>query len=196
MSEYAGIEESPEGEDDYMNGAGPFSMMAIAALENHIHTVRWGNRPYAAVRIDSESSGGLTPAMIFCRGLLGYNKRQELELRSGMRPEKVCDGDWIVMVSRTEYVILRVMLNGESLFSLMPTVPVSSAEARLACIAQAHKKDVDQNGGTHGVCVECYQNWDEKSGGCPTYVWATRGRDILSTWDPADDDEEGVVDGS
>jgi hypothetical protein len=52
----------------------------------------------------------------------------------------------------------------------MPDVAVSTLEARLSRIAQAHVKDVDENGGTHGVCVECYQPWNEEAGGCPTKV--------------------------
>ena len=108
-------------------------------------------------------------------------------MKGGGKPIK--QGDWIVMVSRTEYRILRVG-GSESLFSLMPDVPLSTPEARLSRIAEAHKKDVDQDGGTHGVCVECYQAWDEKTGGCPTRVWATKDRDVLATWDPADDETE------
>lgn len=179
--------------DDYsMDGAGPFSMMAVAALEDHVQTVELGLKKFAAIKI--ELAGNLTPAMIFCRGLLGWNNHQVLELRNGMRPQAVQDGDWIVMTSRTEYEIMRVS-ESDSLFSLMPTVPLSSPEARLSRIAQAHRKDVDQGGGTFGFCVECYQHWDDKAGGCPTKVWAMKGRDILATWDPADDEpEEGVGD--
>lgn len=173
-------------------GAGPFSMLSVSALENHIQSVTLGGREYAAIRIDA--AGNLTPAMIFCRGLLGYNNRQELELRSGMRPTLVRDGDWIVMVSRTEYDVLRVN-ESASLFALMPDVRLSTLRARLSRISEAHTKDVDSEGGTHGVCVECYQPWNEEAGGCPTKVWATKDRDVLATWDPADDEpEEGVED--
>src|SRR3546814_19259113 len=79
--------------------AGPFSMMAVSALENHIQTVEFAGKKYAAIEIPGPD-GNLTPAMIFCRGLLGYNNRQELELRNGMRPEIIRAGDRIVMISR------------------------------------------------------------------------------------------------
>jgi hypothetical protein len=107
--------------------------------------------------------------------------------------EVVREDDWIIMVSRSEYRIMRTEREDASLFALMPNVSLSTAEDRLSRIAQAHKKDVDSAGGTHGVCVECYQAWGEK--GCPTYVWATTDRDPLSTWDPDDDETlEGVAD--
>lgn len=68
-----------------------------------------------------------------------------------------------------------------------PKPAKSTPEERLSRIAQAHVKDVDPNGGTHGLCVECYQNYP-----CPTYVWASSDqRDVLATWDPIDDDMEG-----
>src|SRR3546814_11568927 len=108
--------------------AGPFSMMAVSALENHIQTVEFAGKKYAAIEIPGPD-GNLTPAMIFCRGLLGYNNRQELELRNGMRPEIIRAGDRIVMLSRTEYGGMR-MSESESLFSLMPDVPLSTPEAR------------------------------------------------------------------
>lgn len=176
-----------------MEGAGPFSMMAVSALENYVDTIEFLGRKYAAIKLGDEVGGGanVTTCMIFCRGILGYDRNQKLVLRD-MRGGgvEVRPGDWIVMVSRTEYTVFR-MHGNESLFSLMPTVPLSSFEARLSRIAQAHKKDVsDEDGGTHGLCVECYQNWDEKAGGCPTKVWATTDRDVLATWDPADDETE------
>ena len=172
--------------------AGPFSMMAVSALENHIETVQLGAQKYAAIRY--HDSVNVTQLMIFCRGILGYDDQQRLILRDMKGGGAVVEpGDWIVMVSRTEYRILRVS-GSESLFSLMPDVAVSTLEARLSRIAQAHVKDVDENGGTHGVCVECYQVWNEEAGGCPTRVWATKDRDVLATWDPIDDEPEGVED--
>jgi len=59
---------------------------------------------------------------------------------------------------------------------------VKALRARVGRIAEAHCKDVDDHGGTYGVCDEC--GWPYP---CPTYVWATTERDSLSTWDPADD---------
>ncbi len=175
--------------------SGPFSMLAVSALENHVQTVTLRGKKYAAIMLGDETGGGanITTAMIFCRGILGYNHHQELILRDMMGGgDEVKPGDWIVMLSRTTYGIMR--LGGdESLFSLMPNVPLSTAEDRLSRIAQAHKKDVDSAGGTHGLCVECYRPWNEKAGGCPTRVWATTDHDPLGTWDPSEDDgEEGV----
>src|SRR3546814_13903162 len=92
--------------------AGPFSMMAVSALENHIQTVEFAGKKYAAIEIPGPD-GNLTPAMIFCRGLLGYNNRQELELRNGMRPEIIRAGDRIVMLSRTEYGVMRMSRSEE-----------------------------------------------------------------------------------
>lgn len=60
----------------------------------------------------------------------------------------------------------------------------------LARIAEAHAKYVDAHGGTWGECNECGAGWP-----CPTYVWATTDRDPLSTWDPADDETSGCVEG-
>ncbi len=175
--------------------AGPFSMMAVSALENHIDTIEIMGRKFAAIKLGDEVEGGanVTACMIFCRGILGYNAQQDLVLRDMMGGgQKVEPGDWIVMISRTEYTVFR-MHGNESLFSLMPEVRKSTPEARLARIAQAHKKDVDEHGGTHGLCVECYQPWGDN--GCPTYVWATTDRDPINTWDPADDESlEGVED--
>lgn len=55
---------------------------------------------------------------------------------------------------------------------------------RLARIAEAHRKYVDEHGGTTGECDECTWNWP-----CPTYVWATTDRNpAIDTWDPADDE--------
>lgn len=170
--------------------AGPFSMLSVSALENHIEAIRIGDRVYAAICWDRGTT--VTQLMIFCRGILGWNVRQELVLRDFMGGDQVVhEGDWIIMVSRTEYRIMRTEREDASLFALMPNVPVSTPEARLARIAQAHKKDVDEHGGTHGLCVECYQSWGEN--GCPTYVWATTDRDPINTWDPADDETPGGV---
>jgi len=55
---------------------------------------------------------------------------------------------------------------------------------RLARIAEAHSKEVI-GGMTSGLCIEC-----EHPHPCPTYVWATSARDLLATWDPADDEEQ------
>jgi len=61
----------------------------------------------------------------------------------------------------------------------------ASELARLGRIAAAHKKWVDEHGGTDGTCIECGYNWP-----CPTYVWATDdSRDVNATWDPSDDEE-------
>jgi hypothetical protein len=54
---------------------------------------------------------------------------------------------------------------------------------RLARIAQAHSKDQAPGGLTSGDCDECGHPWP-----CPTWTWATTGRDPLATWDPADDE--------
>ncbi len=180
-------------DDDSGMSAGPFSMLSVSALENHVKSVKLAGKEYAAVKIPP-LDGNLTPAMVFCRGLLGYNDHQELELRNGTtKPVPVYAHDWIVMLSRTEYGVLRLGVSA-SLFALMPNVALSTLEARLSRIAQAHVKDVDSEGGTHGVCVECYQTWNEEAGGCPTRVWATKDRDPLATWDPIDDEPEGVED--
>lgn len=173
-------------------GAGPFSMLALSALENHVDTIEFLGKKYAAIKLGDEVEGGanLTTCMIFCRGLLGYDSRQRVILRDMMGGgTEVKPGDWIVMVSRTEYTVFR-MHGNESLFGLMPDTPRSTYWARLSRIAQAHKKEVLDGGTTSGMCVECYQTWDEKAGGCPTKVWATTDRDVLATWDPADDETE------
>ncbi len=60
------------------------------------------------------------------------------------------------------------------------------ASYRLARIAEAHSKQVDEHGGTWGGCSECGYAWP-----CPTYVWASTARDPLATWDPADDKDKG-----
>lgn len=60
-------------------------------------------------------------------------------------------------------------------------------QARLARIAEAHSKHVTGGGLTDGGCNECGQPWGEN--GCPTRVWATTDRDVLATWDPADNEE-------
>ena len=171
-------------------GVGPFSMMAVSALEMHIQAVTVGDQTFPGIHLSEDN---ITPAMIFCRGLLGYNDHQQLYLRtSDHGGVLVKPGDWIAMVSRSAYEVIRIGSDA-SLFDLIPTVPLCTRAERLGRIAAAHKKDVDQNGGTHGVCVECYQHWDDKAGGCPTRVWATTARDVLATWDPADDETpEGV----
>lgn len=182
-----------------MEGAGPYSMMAVAALENHVQTLQVGSKKYAAVRLEGGEGGdwykgcNITTAMIFCLGILGYDNQQRLILRDMMGGgDEVLPGDWIVMLSRTCFRIMRES-DSESLFALMPDVPRSTPDERLSRIAQAHKKDVDSEGGTHGVCVECYQPWGEK--GCPTYRWATEDLDVLGTWDPDDNETpEGVED--
>lgn len=61
--------------------------------------------------------------------------------------------------------------------------PGSTPLQRLGRIADAHRKDVDEHGGTFGLCVEC--GWAHP---CPTYVWATTDRDLNATWDPRDDE--------
>lgn len=62
----------------------------------------------------------------------------------------------------------------------------STPGARLARIAEAHHKNVDEHGGTFGECNECDHAWP-----CPTYIWATTERDnTLNTWDPCDDNTE------
>jgi hypothetical protein len=59
---------------------------------------------------------------------------------------------------------------------------------RLARIAEAHVKDVDEHGGTFGDCAECDQPWP-----CPTYVWATTDRDALAApWHPTEDEREAL----
>jgi hypothetical protein len=60
---------------------------------------------------------------------------------------------------------------------------VVPALAALERIAEAHRKNVDQHGGTDGMCSECNRRWP-----CPTYVWASSPRDSLACWNPADDE--------
>lgn len=176
-------------DDDSGMSAGPFSMLSVSALENHVKWLSFAGKRYAAIQVPTLDDN-LTPAMIFCRGLLGYNNHQELELRNGTtKPERVYAHDWIVMISRTEYAIMRTGVSA-SLFELMPNLALSTPEGRLSRIAQAHVKDTDEHGGSNGICVECYQVYP-----CPTVVWATKDRDVLATWDPVDDEpEEGVED--
>jgi hypothetical protein len=57
--------------------------------------------------------------------------------------------------------------------------------ARLARIAEAHRKHVGDGGLTDGHCCACGYPHP-----CPTYVWATTDRDPLATWDPADDEPD------
>lgn len=68
----------------------------------------------------------------------------------------------------------------------MSIVPeLTAALGRLARIAEAHQKCVDEHGGTDGDCNECGWTWP-----CPTYVWATTPRNPhVDTWDPSDDGE-------
>lgn len=168
-----------------LDGAGPFSMLAISALESHIKSVSFAGKEYAAIQWDGGTT--LTQAMIFCRGLLGYNDQQQVVLRNMMGGGVVVEpGDWIVMVSRSEYGVLRLN-ESASLFALMPNVALSTPEDRLSRIARAHVKSSYEGGTTDGLCVECGQFYP-----CPTYTWATSDRDPLSTWDPADDSESEV----
>ncbi len=65
----------------------------------------------------------------------------------------------------------------------MTSARLAAALGRLARIAEAHHQQVDVHGGTWGDCNECGWNWP-----CPTWVWATVGRDPVSDpWDPDDD---------
>jgi hypothetical protein len=57
--------------------------------------------------------------------------------------------------------------------------------ARLARIAAAHEQEQLGGGIVSGYCIECDRIWP-----CPTYVWASKDRDVLATWDPDDDDKE------
>lgn len=63
---------------------------------------------------------------------------------------------------------------------------VDNVQVRLARIADAHQKHVDEHGGTDGDCHECGHVWP-----CPTHVWATTGRTFLDPWHPLDDEVEG-----
>jgi hypothetical protein len=58
-------------------------------------------------------------------------------------------------------------------------------------IAEAHRKDVDEHGGSWGACNECGLLWP-----CPTYEWAAADstRTSLDCWDPADDEAAGEPD--
>lgn len=167
--------------------AGPFSMMAVAAMEGHYHTIEFAGKTYGAMQY--HGAGNMTPLMVFGRGMVRFNDRQEMMLWVGLNKyEKLRDGDWLVMLSRSEYAIMRVS-QSESLFSIMPNVARNTPEGRLARIAQQHTKDTLDSGMTSGLCVECDHRWP-----CPTYVWATKDRDsIENTWDPADDNTEEEV---
>ncbi len=44
---------------------------------------------------------------------------------------------------------------------------VAALGFRLEAIAWAHRKPVDEHGGTLGYCAECGEEWP-----CPTYLWA------------------------
>lgn len=56
---------------------------------------------------------------------------------------------------------------------------------RLGRIAEAHTEHLGDGGFTFGDCNECGHVWP-----CPTRTWATTDRDVLATWDPADDEAE------
>lgn len=58
-------------------------------------------------------------------------------------------------------------------------------EQRMARIAEAHQKAVDEHGGTWGDCAECGHAWP-----CPTYRWATEDVEVPScaSWTLDDDD--------
>ena len=123
--------------------------------------------------------------MIFCRGLLGYDQHQQLILMGAPTENNIVGpGDWVVMMSRVRYSIMRLNTS-ESLFSLMPEVPLSTPEGRLARIAEGHSQETLPGGLTSGLCDECGHRWP-----CPTQIWATADRDPLATWDPADDEED------
>lgn len=62
--------------------------------------------------------------------------------------------------------------------------------ARLSRIAEAHSKNPTAAGMTSGDCNECGWAWP-----CPTWIWASTGRDPLATWDPSDDEETATLDG-
>jgi hypothetical protein len=64
-------------------------------------------------------------------------------------------------------------------------VTTTSAEDRLARIAEAHQQHVTVHGMTDAYCLECEHPWP-----CPTSVWATTDRDPLATWDPREDEEQ------
>jgi len=167
--------------DDIMDSAGPYSMLAVSALENHLKAVEIAGKKYAAIQWEGGTS--LTQVMIFCRGLLGYDSKQKVILRDMMGGGTAVEpGDWIVMLSRTAFVVMRLH-ESASLFALMPETRLSTAEERLSRIAQAHSKNELAGGGTTGDCDECGYHWP-----CPTYVWATSDRDPLATWDPKDDE--------
>jgi len=165
-----------------LDGAGPYSMLAVSALEGHIKKVELLGREYPAIQWANGTT--LTQLMVFCRGLLGYDKEQKVVLRDMMGGGKVVEpGDWIVMASRTVFGVLRLHTSA-SLFDLMPNVPLSTPEERLSRIAQKHQDETDAHGGVTGHCIEC--GFPDP---CPTYVWASWDRDPLSTWDPTDDEE-------
>lgn len=65
------------------------------------------------------------------------------------------------------------------------TAQAASPSNRLARIAEAHSKNQTSSGMTDGYCDECAHAWP-----CPTNVWATTDRDVLATWDPADDEDQ------
>ena len=163
-----------------LEGPGPYSMLAVSALENHIKAVELAGKKYPAIQWGEGTS--LTQVMIFCRGLLGFdNSNDNVVLRDMMGGGVVVEpGDWLVMRSRTDFAVMRLH-ESASLFDLVPSTSLSTAEDRLSRIAEAHSKNQLAGGGTTGDCDECGYHWP-----CPTYVWATGDRSPLATWDPKD----------
>lgn len=163
----------------------PFSMLAVSALEGQLQTVEiWGQK-YAAMRYDAEQP---TPILVFGRGLIGFNDHQDMVIRNSrdMKGGVVLrSGDLVVLRSVTEYDVIRVD-QSESLFSLMPDLPESTIEQRMARIADWHQPNSEAGGMTTGQCRE-----DAWSHPCPTHHWATTDRDVLKCWDPTDDAEAG-----
>lgn len=166
-------------------GPGPFSMLAVSALENVVEGIEvWGEK-YPAIRWYGGVS--VTQLMIFCNGLLGHNDQQELILQRTSGPIRVEPGDWIVMRAVGAYDVIRESVPG-SLFALVPDLPRSTPEERLSRIHAQHTKSVGVGGATDGLCVECGE-----PDPCPTNVWSGvegKKRSILDTWDPSDDEEQ------
>lgn len=96
--------------------------------------------------------------------------REERTARAKTEHDKVCKCD--------EKYLMSCPKMAQAILNTVPSTPVQ----RLARIAEAHHKHVDQHGGTYGECNECNQSWP-----CPTYDWATTERHHLATWDPRDD---------
>lgn len=163
-------------------------MLEVSALENHVESVEIWGKKYAALRWTTDVT--VTQLMIFCRGLLGWDDRQILKLRTAERGlVEIKLGDLIVLRARTVYDVIRQDIP-ESLFATVPGTPESTTEERMGRIAEAHTPKAGPGGLTDGLCPEC--NWNDP---CPTKVWATTDREVLGPWDPADD-EEGVEDGA